>query len=478
MSAASGPVATVVAHVEREWVETLLPSLFDYVAIPCVSKAYDPEWEAHGHLAAAIDHVGAWCRSRRVAGMTVEVERLPGLTPVIVIDVPAFGDLPPERAAETVLMYGHVDKQPEMTGWREGLGPWTPVVEDDRLYGRGGADDGYAAYASLLAIEAAQVAGIAHARCLILIEASEESGSPDLPAYVTALRERIGTPSLVVCLDGGCIDTARMWTTTSLRGLASGELRVEVLREGIHSGEASGVVASSFRILRHLLDRIEDSATGEVLVPECHVPIPADRLAQAAETAAMHEVASALPFVDGVRPVSADPVEQLLAQTWRPTISTTGVDGIPPLDRAGNVLRPSTAVALSVRLPPTCDSAAALAAIERRLTADPPYGARVTFGNTRHADGWNAPAFEPWLTAALDTASTATFGAPARSYGEGGSIPFMGMLGEQFPAAQFVVTGVLEPGTNAHGPNEYLPLAAARRLTAALALVLRAHATR
>ncbi len=237
--------ATIVAYVEREWSATLLPSLFDYVAIPCVSAAYDPDWEAHGHLEAAIEHVSAWCRARSVAGMTVDVHRLPGLTPVIVIEVPAFGDLPAERANDTVLFYGHVDKQPEMTGWRDDLGPWTPVVENDRLYGRGGADDGYAAYASLLAIEAAQAAGVAHARCLVLIEASEESGSPDLPAHVTALLDRIGTPSLVVCLDGGCIDTRRMWTTTSLRGTVSGELHVEVLREGIHSGEASGVVASS-----------------------------------------------------------------------------------------------------------------------------------------------------------------------------------------------------------------------------------------
>lgn len=476
-AAPADPLRGLIEHVEREWASSVLPALVEYIAIPCVSKGFDPAWESTGHLDAAIELVTAWCRTREIAGMTLEVVHSPGLTPVVLVEVPAFGH-PADATADTVLLYGHVDKQPEMIGWRDGLGPWTPVVEGDRLYGRGGADDGYAAFASLLAIEAAQRAGLAHHRCVVLIEASEESGSPDLPAHVTALRDRIGTPSLVLCLDSGCIDTERLWATTSLRGLARGVLRVEILREGVHSGEASGVAASSFRILRHLLDRIEDSATGEVLVPECHVPIPGDRLEQARRTASTFTLADGLPFVDGARPTVDDPTEQLLAQTWRPAISTVGVDGIPPLDLAGNVLRPSTAVTLSVRLPPTCDAAAALAAIAHRLTDDPPYGAHVTFTDVRHADGWNAPSFAPWLDAALDTASTVAFGHPAEAYGEGGSIPFMGMLAEQFPDAQFVITGVLAPGTNAHGPNEYLHLPTARRLTIALALLLQAHATR
>ncbi len=147
-----------------------------------------------------------------------------------------------------------------MTGWRDGLGPWLPVREGDRLYGRGGADDGYAAFASLGAIEAVHAAGGAHARCIVLIEASEESGSPDLPAHIEALADRLGTPSLVVCLDSGCLDYERLWVTTSLRGLAGGKLKVEILGNGVHSGDASGVVPDTFRIVRHLLDRVEDAA--------------------------------------------------------------------------------------------------------------------------------------------------------------------------------------------------------------------------
>jgi acetylornithine deacetylase/succinyl-diaminopimelate desuccinylase-like protein len=365
-----------------------------------------------------------------------------------------------------------------MVGWRDDLGPWKPVLEGDRLYGRGGADDGYSAFASLLAIEAAQRDGLSHARCVVLVEASEESGSPDLPPYLEALADRIGSPTLVLCLDSGCLDYERLWATTSLRGLADGVLRVEVLTEGVHSGEASGVVPSSFRILRQLLDRVEDSATGELLLPELNVETPPDRAAQAAATASDYTIAEHFPFAGSTGPMSSDPTEQLLRRTWRPTLSVTGVAGIPDVGNAGNVLRPSTSLRLSVRLPPTCDSASALAALQRALTSDPPYGATVTFTDTHAADGWNAPPFDTWLETALDEASTASFGQPARSFGEGGSIPFMGMLAAMFPAAQFVITGVLGPGSNAHGPNEYLHVPTARKLTASLAHVLHAHAMR
>ncbi|MFZ9629659.1 MAG: M20/M25/M40 family metallo-hydrolase [Ilumatobacteraceae bacterium] len=468
-------VESIRAHIDHVWEADIEPLLHDYIAIPCVSVSFDPEWRAHGHLDRAIELVRAWCAARQIAGLTVEVVELAGRTPVVLCEVPATGDATP---TDTVLFYGHVDKQPEMTGWRDGLGPWTPVVEDDRLYGRGGADDGYAAFASLLAIEAAQRAGLAHTRCVVLIEASEESGSPDLPAYLAALADRIGSPSLVLCLDSGCLDYERMWVTTSLRGLVGGTLRVDILDEGIHSGEASGVVPSSFRIARHLIERIEDSTSGRLLLDELHVDVPADRQVQAARTADDFDISTHFPFVDGAGPAVDNPTEMLLARTWWPALSVTGVDGIPPLASAGNVLRPFTSLHLSLRIPPTCDHEAALSAVAEALTADPPYGARVTFDDATAGPGWNAPSFEPWLDAALAAASTATFGVPHAAYGEGGSIPFMGMLGEMFPAAQFVITGVLGPGSNAHGPNEFLHLPTARRLTACLAMLLGAHAAR
>ncbi len=468
-------IGTLTTHVDRVWADDIVPVLHDYIAIPNVSVLFDPQWREHGHMDRAVELIRAWCADRAIAGLTVEVHELPGRTPVILMEVPAFGI---GSADDTVLLYGHLDKQPEMTGWRDDLGPWKPVIEGDRLYGRGGADDGYAAFASLLAIEAAQASGLNHTRCVVLIEASEESGSPDLPAHLHALADRIGTPSLVVCLDSGCLDYERLWVTTSLRGLAAGTLRVEILTEGVHSGEASGVVPSSFRICRQLLDRIEDSSDGRILLSPLHAEIPADRRQQAGETAVEFPIGSHFPFVAGAEPMVADPAEQLLARTWYPALSVTGVDGIPPVEGAGNVLRPHTALQLSVRLPPTCDHEAALAAIEAALTSDPPYGANVTFDDGHSGPGWNAPAFATWLQAALDAASVATFGNASRAFGEGGSIPFMGMLGEMFPDAQFVITGVLGPGANAHGPNEYLHLPTARRVTTCLATVLNAHATR
>jgi acetylornithine deacetylase/succinyl-diaminopimelate desuccinylase-like protein len=466
---------TLTTHIEESWAKDVLPTLTDYITIPNVSMAYDPDWESNGHMEAAVGLIRDWCAARPIVGLTVDVQRIPGRSPLIVCEVPASE---PGLADRTVLLYGHLDKQPEFTGWRDGLGPWTPVIERDRLYGRGGADDGYAAFAALLAIEAAQAEARAHARCVVLIEASEESGSPDLPAHLDALSRRLGEPELVVCLDSGCLDTDHLWVTTSLRGLVRGTLTVEVLTEGVHSGKASGVVPSSFRLLRQLLDRLEDSATGRVLLPELHVEIPAGRIDEARRTAAelTHPVADDFPWAGTTRPMRDDPTEQLLDRSWRPTLSYTGADGFPPTGRAGNVLRPSTSLALSFRLPPTCDHAAALAAVERVLLAKSPSDATVRFDDAMSGPGWNAPSFAPWLSAAVDDASTAAFGQPARTFGEGGSIPFMGMLGEMFPAAQFVVTGVLVPGSNAHGPNEFLHLPTARRVTECVARMLDAHA--
>ncbi len=468
--------ADVLRHAEQVWSASIVPALSDYIRIPNFSPAFDIHWAEHGHMARAVELIRAWCAERSITGMTVDVHELPGLTPVIVIDVPAFGSGSDD---ETVLLYGHLDKQPEMSGWRDGLGPWTPVIEHGRLYGRGGADDGYAAFAALAAIEAVQAAGGSHARCVVLIEASEESGSRDLPDHLAALAGRIGAPDLVLCLDSGCLDSERLWVTTSLRGLIAGTLTVRVLSEGVHSGEASGVVPSSFRIARRLLERIEDSGTGRLLPDELHVEIPTDRVAEAESTAAeFPPIARDMPFVDGVRPMTDDPAEQLLARTWRPALSVIAVDGFPPFDRAGNVLRPFTSLRLSIRLPPTCDPDGALAAITERFTADPPSGAQVTFHGGERGPGWNARSFSPWLDTALDEASIAGWGRPSRAFGEGGSIPFIGMLGRRFPEAQFVVTGVLGPGSNAHGPNEFLDLATAERVTAALAIVLDRHATR
>ena len=468
-------LADASAHVDRSW-DDIVPLLHDYIAIPAVSEAYDPDWREHGHIHRAVDLVADWCRSRSIAGMSVEVVDPPDLSPLVVIEVPAFGDAP---ADDTALLYGHLDKQPEMEGWRDDLGPWKPVLEGDKLYGRGGADDGYAVFASLTAIEAVQASGGSHTRCIVLIEASEESGSPDLPAHVDALADRIGTPSLVVCLDSGCIDPHRMWVTTSLRGVAMATLTVDIVTEGLHSGDVSGMVPDTFRIVRSLLDRIEHPGSGEILLRSCDVDIPDERLDQAHTTAdEIGPIAAHYPFVPGAGPTTPHGAGQLISRTWRAALSVVGADGLPPTARAGNVLRPSTSLKLSLRTPPTADASAALDEMIERLTSKAPYGARVTVSHADSANGWNAPATAPWLADALDAASGAAFGEPARHFGEGGSIPFMGMLGAAFPDAQFVVTGVLLPDSNAHGPNEYLHLPTARRLSTAVAHLLDAHAQR
>jgi acetylornithine deacetylase/succinyl-diaminopimelate desuccinylase-like protein len=404
----------------------------------------------------------------------VEVQELPGRTPLLLIDVPPAGS---GRPGDTVLLYGHLDKQPPFTGWREGLGPWEPVIEGDRLYGRGGADDGYSTFSALTALEAVRAAGGSHSRAIVLIEASEESGSPDLPAHLEALGDRLGSPSLVIALDSWCGDWDRLWTTTSLRGLLDMVLEVEVLTEGVHSGMAGGVVPSSFRILRELIGRIEDVHTGHLIPRELHVDIPDERLRQIAATAHdLGDFADRYPFAGETQPVRPTTEQLLIARTWEPSLEVVGISGAPLPEEAGNVLRPRTAVKLSIRVPPTADAAAAADAVERWLTADPPYGAHVTVRRGSAEPGWHAPPDAPWLARAVERASVATFGQPARSLGEGGTIPFMGMLGARFPAAQFLVTGLLGPGSNAHGPNEFLHLPTARKLTAAVAHVLDAHA--
>jgi acetylornithine deacetylase/succinyl-diaminopimelate desuccinylase-like protein len=469
-SSGARPVASdrLRAFVEDAWHSRIVPTLEEYVRIPAKSPGFDREWQAHGHLDRAVELAARWAQARPVEGLQVEIVRLPGRTPVLLMEIPGTAD-------ETVLLYGHLDKQPEMVGWSEGLGPWTPVRRGDRLYGRGAADDGYAAFAALTALEALQAQGVPHARCVILAETCEESSSADLPAYMDTLRARIGTPGLVICLDASCGNYDQLWTATSLRGLVGGELSVEVLGEGIHS-EASGIVPSSFRILRQLLSRLEDERTGEIRPRDLHVEVPPERARQASEVAAtLGDIASHLPFVPGMRPVHRDPTELLLGQTWRPALAITGADGLPPIADAGNVLRPRTAVKVSLRLPPTLDARGAARRLQELFESDPPYGARVRFTPSTPSQGWNAPSLAPWLADSVERASLAHFGRPPMSSGVGGSIPFMSLLGERFPDAQFVITGVLGPGSNAHGPNEFLHVPTGVRVTACVAEILADH---
>jgi acetylornithine deacetylase/succinyl-diaminopimelate desuccinylase-like protein len=403
-------------------------------------------------------------------GATHEVVRLPGRTPVILIDIPG-------RGPETVLLYGHLDKQPEMTGWSEGLGPWKPVHKGDKLYGRGGADDGYAMYGSLAALLALREQKIPHARCVLLIEACEESGSYDLPHYVDHLASRLGKPSLVICLDSGCGNYDQLWLTTSLRGMCSGTLTVRVLEEGVHSGDASGVVPSCVRIIRQILSRLEDEATGAIKPAELYTQIPPQRIEQAKEAARVlgDSLYTKFPFVGGAEPISKDHAELVLNRTWRPQLAVTGMAGIPDPQDAGNVMLPSVTTKLSLRLPPTLGAVKAGQVVAKLLKADPPYGCEVIFHAEKGATGWNAPDLSPWLEKSVAEASQAAFGRPPAYMGEGGTIPFMAMLGEKFPKTQFIVTGVLGPHSNAHGPNEFLHIPTGKGVTLAIAKMIADH---
>ena len=458
---------TLVIGINKFWDDKIIPTLIEYIKIPNKSPSFDPDWEKHGHMDKVLDLAVNWANENKPNGSTLTVERTPGRTPIILLDVPGTVD-------GNILMYGHLDKQPEMEGWAEGLGPWEPVMKDDKLYGRGGADDGYALFASIASINALQEQKIDYPRILVLIEFSEESGSPDLPHYMNICSEVIGVPDLVICLDSGAGDYKRFWTTTSLRGLIGLKMKVEVLNEGVHSGGASGHVPSSFRVARARLSKLEDQNTGEVLLDELKTDIPDYRIKETETLVSIldDEVVQEFPWKDKMKPSTDNKVEGVLRRTWKPALSIVGSDGLPSTANAGNVLRPYTTLQLSMRIPPMVDAKKATKEIEKVLKNNVPYDATIDLDFEEAADGWNAPETSPWLLDAINKASKNYFKEQPCSIGEGGTIPFMAMLGEQFPNAQFVITGVLGPKSNAHGPNEFLHIPFAKKLTCCISSIL------
>jgi acetylornithine deacetylase/succinyl-diaminopimelate desuccinylase-like protein len=277
-----------------------------------------------------------------------------------------------------------------------------------------------------------------------------------------------------------------MWSTVSLRGIVVGNLKVELLKEGVHSGSASGIVPDTFRIARKLLSRIENENTGEVLIPEFWCDIPEERKQQFKSTAQVlaHTVVSEFPWVEGSVPIQGKAIKDLTSEeiaeliakrTWKPTLTVTGADGLPTLSQAGNVLRTQTSLKLSMRTPPRVDAPTAGLALKAILEKDPPYGAKVTLELEKDGSGWDAPALAKWLETSLQKASNTFYGKPTNFISEGGSIPFMGMLGKKFPQAQFVITGVLGPASNAHGPNEFLHIDYMKKITACVASIIADH---
>ncbi len=461
---------SITQNINQIWDQELIPLLCEYIKIPNKSPAFDPDWEKHGYMQQAIELIYNWCKAQPIKDMQCEIVQLPERTPIIFMEIPGQID-------ETVLLYGHMDKQPEMTGWDKDKGPWKPVIIDDKLYGRGGADDGYSTFASLTAIHELQKNNIPHSRCVVIIEGCEESGSYDLPFYLDKLKDRIGEPNFVICLDSGAGNYEQMWSTTSLRGLVSGNLTIEVTREGIHSGFGSGVVPSVEMVLRQLLDRIEDKHTGEILIEEFKCKIPELRLQQTKQAAEIlkDDFVKSYPFADQTQPVASDVTELMQNRTWRAQLSLTGIEGYPAMQDAGNVTLPKATFKLSIRLPPLVKSSKLRDLLKEILERDPPFNANVSFDATERGTGWHAPELAPWLSSASDVASNQFFNQPTAYMGEGGMIPFMGMLGKKFPKAQFLITGVLGPFSNAHGQNEFLHIPTVKKITGCVASVLAAH---
>ena len=454
-------------QINQFWDDHITPTLFDYIKIPNKSPAFDKDWKKNGHMDKVLDMAKSWAEKHLPSGAELLVEETPGKTPLLLVDIPGTKD-------GNILMYGHLDKQPEMEGWNDGMGPWTPVIKDEKLYGRGGADDGYALFASLCAVNALFDQNLETPRILVFIEFCEESGSPDLPHYMDKCSERIGNPDLVICLDSGAGDYKRFWTTTSLRGLIGCSLKIGVLEEGVHSGGASGHVPSSFRIARQLLSKLEDENTGEIKLEELHTNIPKHRISEARVFVDVlgEEVIHEFPWKDKTRPSTEDLLEGVLRRTWRPALSVVGANGLPPTENAGNVLRPYTKLQLSIRIPPMVDPLLAQKAVIKHLTENVPYSATVVVESEEAAAGWSAPKTTDWLVRAIEKASINFFEERDCSMSEGGTIPFMAMLGKKYPDAQFVITGVLGPNSNAHGPNEFLHIPYAKKLTCCIASII------
>lgn len=458
---------SLLESVSKYWENKIVPTLSTYIEIPAKSPSFDPNWKENGHIDKVVKLVDNWINEQKIPNLKKEIIEEPGRTPLLLLELP--GDF-----NYNVLMYGHLDKQPEMTGWSEGLGPWKAVRKGEKLYGRGGADDGYAVFACICAIQHLLDQKVKRPNIKVVIELSEESGSDDLPFYFEKHSQKFGTPNLIICLDSGTGNYEQFWTTTSLRGLVIGSLKVQVLDEGVHSGDASGVVPSSFRIARQLLNRIENVDTGEITVPSFKAEIPKQRMTQVEKTSSVlnEMVFKKFPFTEKTTPSESSPKELMLNRTWRAALSVTGSEGMPEITKAGNVLRPYTTLKLSLRLPPTVDAKKSERELIEILEKNPPYNAKVKFHSEGAASGWNAPHMNEDLEKIIDEASQKFYGKEALALGEGGSIPFMGMLGEKFPKAQFVITGVLGPNSNAHGPNEFIHIEYAKKLNACIIYIL------
>lgn len=453
----------------------VIPLLMDYIRVPSLSPLYDPDWESNGLMEQAQKLLLDYVHNIGIQGLKTQILKEPGKPWMFYGEVPGT-----DPSLGTILIYGHMDKQPHFPNWIAGTNNTEPAIIDGKLYGRGGADDGYAMPSAALLIKTLQDLGLPHGRIVIIGETEEESGSPNLMYLISQLKAQIGDPELIICLDSGAGDYEHLWLTSSLRGVIAAELTVSVINNGLHSGEASGVVPSSFRIIRNLLDRIEDSVTGVMKVPELFQDISEDELAKVESVAKVlgDSIFTKVEWFGSTQPMTHDVVQGLLNKTLRPTLSVTGADGFPPLAVAGNVLRPKTSLKLSIRVPPAVDANQAFEKVKEVLTRDPPYQASVEVKKVGAGNGFAPKPLDQWMSDVIQQASLNYFGTDALYMGEGGSIPFMGALAEMFPRAKFVVTGVLGPNSNAHSANEFLHIPFMKKILCCLGVLIAEHGKR
>jgi len=457
-------------NVDQFWDSWYVPGLSDFIRVPNLTPMVDPDFLTNGHNEKAMELVDNYINKLEIKGINKKIFQPEGMTPLIIYVVDKT-----EGASDTQIMaYGHLDKQPWMEGWGEGLHPTTPVIRGDYLYGRGGGDDGYAPFSTMLAIKNAQMQGVKHPRIALVLETEEESGSPNLIPLLKIAKDYIGEPDFLLCLDSGAFDYGQLWLTSSLRGVTLCDVTVKAAKGGYHSGEVGGIVPETFRVMRHLLNRLDDSETGDVM-KELETELPAYALPEAKKMAELMktDLAEKYKMEEGVEFVSKDMEKMYLDNTWKANLSITGAGGLPQYQKAGNVVRASTSLRLSMRLPPNMDAKKANMHVKEKLTTNVPHNCKVEIHGDHNGNGWCMKDPEPWFHEAMNNASKNFYdGKEYGSYGMGGSIPFLAQLGGLYPNTFIVALGLLGPQSNAHAPNECINLAYAKKLTQCMSHII------
>lgn len=456
--------------IEQFWLEEAQPTLMDFIRLPSKSTAFDPQWKEHGYLLQACRLAANWIQ-KIIPDATCEIIEDEGKTPCLFVEI-GSNDL--ERQEKTIAFYGHLDKQPENEGWKDGLGPWTPYFDGEYLFGRGACDDGYSVFAMITAVETLRRSKMKHPRIVAIFETQEESGSSDLEGYLHQLKAKIGSPECFIVLDNQCGDYNRLWLNTSLRGNISGTLSVSTMSYGVHSGSFSGIVPDPFTVAMTLLGRIQHPETGEILLDTLQAQIPALRLKQIQEVSLRmgDQIWKTAPLLENVQPKYGNNDAILIQSTWKPSLTIIGIDGIPSIQNAGNVIQGSVSLRLSFRIPPGIDIDNALQSINDCFTQNIPYGCSVTWNSLEYLPGWCAPSHSVKYEKLFHDAGEQVFEEKTLACGQGASIGFIPKFEKLFPKTEIILIGVLGPQSNAHSPNEALNVLYTQKLIETIAIVL------